>query len=190
VGDNFKLFLIFWYLQHQCRLSDVNIALERTLKLKFKTTVSSSPSILTKKFFSARQLGEGLAPLGPPCLRQCGYYWQPTGTEVHQCHGWWPLGSRSFCRNHGRTAAEDVHGDHAAVCRRRTCDTRRRKTRWRRRHTAYALKSSGPNRDVARRAVAPSLSNVRAAIPRQPRPNFGFKLHYLYGNYCKKNLTV
>jgi len=51
----------------------MNVALERTLKLKFKTTGSSSPSILTKFFFSVRQLGGGLGPLGPPCLRQ----WSP-----------------------------------------------------------------------------------------------------------------
>jgi len=31
-----------------------------------------SPSILAKKFFFARPLGGGeLAPLGPPCVRQC-----------------------------------------------------------------------------------------------------------------------
>ena len=50
-------------------VSDVNIALERTLKLKFKTTGFSSLSILTKKNLFCPAIG-GLAP-GPPCLCQC-----------------------------------------------------------------------------------------------------------------------
>jgi len=49
---------------------DVNIALERTLKVQFKTTDSSSPSILTKNSFLPGNWGGGLGPLGPPCLRQ------------------------------------------------------------------------------------------------------------------------
>ena len=47
------------------------MALERTLKLTFKTTGSSSPSVLTKRFLPGHW--RGLGPLGPPCLRQWLY---------------------------------------------------------------------------------------------------------------------
>jgi len=46
------------------------MALERTLKLKFKTTGSSSPSILTKKIL-ARQLG-AWATCPPPLVYASG----------------------------------------------------------------------------------------------------------------------
>ena len=47
----------------------MNIALERTLKLKFKTMGSSSPSILTKKILFCPAIGGGAwAPLSTPVV--------------------------------------------------------------------------------------------------------------------------